>query len=216
MNKMDNELAYYEACLEHYRARVEELKGHIRDRNTRTKKNGPPLDSEEKRIKLEREYSFFESLAPGQVKISNPFTSDLEALRFLSLRLHTEHVDEMTEVFAFEAKKVQCVHRSPGGRLEVKALVYDDHEGIESLTLQRWNNHGNSPLKETITLRGADLIRFMTFIVSAFYTKFSEGSSGRIMLDRLRENVEALAKEEAESRRSRREALRLQMEEGEW
>ncbi|MEO9970094.1 MAG: hypothetical protein ABJG15_09785 [Hyphomonadaceae bacterium] len=215
MNKMEKELAFYEACLKHYRARVTELKNEIKERKAHGRSNGQKRESQSASKQLEKEHFHFNSSCPGMVRIGSPFGHDLEQVRILSLRLHTEVVDELMQVFAFEAGDVQCVRRSMGGNVEIKALVYDDNEGIQALTLQRWDNRGKSPVKEAITLRGNDLTRFMIFIVSSFYSEFQEGSGGRVMIDKLKQSLDDIAKGHAYSRVSRIEALKWKLQQEE-
>jgi len=211
MNKMEKELAFYEACLKHYRARVTELKAEIKERKAYARSSGQKHEWQGNSKKLEKEHFHFNSSQAGMVRISSPFGHDLEQMRILSLRLHTETVDELIQVFAFEAGDVQCVRRSMGGNVEIKALVYNDIEGVESLTLQRWDNRKKSPVKEAITLRGTDLTRFMIFIVSSFYSEFQEDTGGRVMIDKLKQNLEDIAKGDAYSRATRLEALKWKL-----
>lgn len=194
MNKAVKELEFCRTMLAHYQERIVNLEWEVKRQTSLEKANFDQSTNQSDPKRLAIEAGFFKALHSKQVQVSRAFRGDPDFLRYLTLRIDSAASGEIMEVFAFEADQVHLVQRSPAGQIEVKALAYADREGIKTLTIQRWDHRGVSPVKESVMLSGRELTDFMTFFVSAFYMEFSEDQTMKLMLEDLDKSLERLTK----------------------
>ena len=218
MTGPEKERAFCEAMIGHYQARLEALtkeatpEGELEDKKWA---NYKPL-CQDNPERCEQDHRYFDFHEPGKVKISSAFNGDFEALRYMTLRLDTDHHDLPMEVVSCDGKVTHTILRRDGGAVEIKALIYNDKAGVETLTLRRWDDSGDLPVRESFALEGEDLNNFMIFLVSAFFVRFStDGKMAHMLssLDKLLHEMVEAEHERAEAHDARMTAYRRRGEE---
>ncbi len=204
-------LAFCQALFTLYQAQAHTLEGEIEDGLSEGSPAHPKALCDDNPDRCEQDYWYFDMLGPDRVKISSAFEGDYDALRFMTLKLDTDHYDIPMEIIECRGIDTHSILRTEGGEVEIKALVYQDKEGIETLTLRRWDQTSGRTVRESFSLSGEDLDKFMVFLVSAFFVRFrSDGKMTHMLskLDRILHEVVETEKERAEAHEARMASYR--------
>ena len=183
MTGPEKEIAFCEAMIAHY-----EVRRNMLEYQPEAEGSGPRHKKlcHDNPDRWEEDYFYYDKLDPDKIKISSAFEGDFEKLRFMTLKLDTDQYDVPIEVISCRGTDEHSILRTEGGDLEIKAMVYRDKAGIDTLTLRRWDARPGGPVtRETFSLTGEDLNKFMTFLVSAFFVRFQSDGKTAYMLSRL-------------------------------
>jgi hypothetical protein len=200
MTPEQEELKACRLVRDYYTRRTKDLTGRV----ARIKNSTDRTVQSEVRKALEKEHSFFERREPRQVQISRAFTdSDGDGeLAYATLRLDTDTVDKVLDVFVTRPERTCFIHESKQGCIEIKALFYTNQRGLKTLTLQRWRQNTKPATKKSISLSGDDLRRFLLFIAGVFNADFGEGSVAiKFGLEQMAEIVTAMSRGEEDQMR---------------
>ena len=207
----EKRLAFCQALFTHYQAQADMLEYAVEDALAEGSEAHPKALCDDNPDRCEQDYYYYDMLVPDKIKMSSTFEGDYDALRFMTLKLDTDHYDIPMEIIECRGIDTHSILRTEGGEVEIKALVYQDKEGIETLTLRRWDQSSGRTVRESFSLSGEDLDKFMVFLVSAFFVRFqADGKMAHMLskLDKILHEVVETEKERAEAHEARMASYR--------